>query len=62
MAFQEIMVAPVGAKTFEEAMRVGSELHHAFRKVLDHKFGHLGKYRIRLPCLGICCSSLLMLC
>ena len=41
MAFQEIMIAPVGARSFEEAMQVGSELHHKFKQVLDQKFGFL---------------------
>jgi enolase len=32
--FQEFMIAPVGAKTFAEAVRVGSEVFHTLRKEL----------------------------
>jgi enolase len=34
---QEFMVAPVGAKTFAEALRMGSEVYHSLRKVLAEK-------------------------
>ncbi|WP_033438820.1 phosphopyruvate hydratase [Saccharothrix sp. NRRL B-16314] len=37
--FQEFMIAPVGAKTFAEAVRVGSEVFHTLRKEL-HAAGH----------------------
>lgn len=33
--FQEFMIMPVGAKTFEEALRVGSEVYHALKKILE---------------------------
>ena len=36
--FQEFMVAPVGAPTFAEAMRMGSEVYHAL-------FGHPARAR-----------------
>ncbi|TPX15961.1 uncharacterized protein E0L32_000295 [Thyridium curvatum] len=39
MAFQEIMIAPVGATSFEEAMRMGSEVYQALKKILVEKFG-----------------------
>ncbi len=32
--FQEFMVVPVGAPSFREALRAGSEIHHALGKVL----------------------------
>ncbi len=34
---QEFMVAPVGAKSFEEALRMGAETFHALKKVLHDK-------------------------
>jgi enolase len=37
--FQEFMIAPVGAKTFAEAVRIGSEVFHTLRKSL-HDAGH----------------------
>eukprot|EP00830_Metopus_es_P002888 TRINITY_DN1265_c0_g2_i1.p1 TRINITY_DN1265_c0_g2~~TRINITY_DN1265_c0_g2_i1.p1 ORF type:complete len:360 (-),score=76.99 TRINITY_DN1265_c0_g2_i1:5-1084(-) len=37
--FQEFMVMPVGAPTFREAMRIGSEVYHALRTVLKDKHG-----------------------
>ena len=33
--FQEFMVAPVGAPTFREALRMGAEVYHALKKVLS---------------------------
>lgn len=35
--FQEFMIAPVGAKCFEEAIRMGAETFHALKKVLHEK-------------------------
>jgi enolase len=35
--FQEFMIAPVGAATFAEALRMGAETYHALRKVLHDK-------------------------
>ena len=34
---QEFMVAPVGAKTFSEALRMGVEVFHSLKKVLSQK-------------------------
>ena len=34
---QEFMIAPVGAKSFEEALRMGAETFHALKKVLSGK-------------------------
>jgi enolase len=32
---QEFMVVPVGAETFADALRIGAEVYHALKKVLD---------------------------
>jgi enolase len=35
--FQEFMVAPVGAPTFREALRMGAEVYHALKSILKTK-------------------------
>ena len=35
--FQEFMVAPIGAETFAEAMRMGSEVYHALFRILHDR-------------------------
>ena len=35
--FQEFMIAPVGAPTFSEAMRMGAETYHALKSILKQK-------------------------
>jgi enolase len=35
--FQEFMVMPVGASTFAEALRMGAEVYHALKKVLQKR-------------------------
>lgn len=35
--FQEFMIAPVGAKNFEEAVRMGAEVFHSLKKVLHDR-------------------------
>lgn len=35
--FQEIMILPVGAKRFPEALRMGAEIYHHLKKVLNKK-------------------------
>ena len=35
--FQEFMIVPVGARTFAEAMRMGSEVYHHLKKTLHDK-------------------------
>ncbi len=35
--FQEFMIMPVGAKSFKEALRIGSEVYHSLKKVLGDK-------------------------
>lgn len=37
---QEFMIMPVGAKTFKQAIQIGSEVFHALKKIL-HKKGHI---------------------
>lgn len=39
MAFQEIMIAPVGATTMAEAVRWGSEVYSALKDLIVSKFG-----------------------
>jgi enolase len=36
---QEFMILPVGAKSFSEAMRIGSEVYHNLRAVIKAKYG-----------------------
>ena len=35
--FQEFMIAPVGAPTFSEALRMGAEVYHALKSILKQK-------------------------
>lgn len=35
--FQEFMVVPAGARSFSEALQMGSEIYHALRKVIQDK-------------------------
>ncbi|HOD54118.1 MAG TPA: phosphopyruvate hydratase [Candidatus Cloacimonadota bacterium] len=37
--FQEYMIAPVGAETFKDALRMNAEIFHTLKKIL-HKEGH----------------------
>jgi enolase len=37
IAFQEFMIRPVGAPTFSEAIRMGSEVFHSLKKILKEK-------------------------
>ncbi|NLI71627.1 MAG: phosphopyruvate hydratase [Bacteroidales bacterium] len=37
IAFQEFMVRPIGAKSFREGLRMGTEVFHALKKVLQDK-------------------------
>ena len=39
LAFQEFMIAPVGAHDFAEAVRMGSEVYHHLRAILRHRLG-----------------------
>lgn len=39
LAFQEFMIVPTGAKTFTEAIRMGTEVYHNLKKVIKSKYG-----------------------
>lgn len=39
LAFQEFMILPTEAKTFDEAMQVGTETYHALKSVIKKKYG-----------------------
>ncbi len=39
LSIQEHMIAPVGAKNFREAVRMGSEVYHQLKEVLKNKYG-----------------------
>merc|ERR1740125_14707 len=39
LAMQEFMILPVGANTFAEAMRMGSEVYHNLKSVIKKKYG-----------------------
>ncbi|KAL4571113.1 hypothetical protein LXL04_017864 [Taraxacum kok-saghyz] len=42
LAIQEIMILPVGAQRFEEAMQMGSETYHHLKAVIAEKYGAHG--------------------
>ncbi|GFE53404.1 enolase [Babesia ovis] len=39
LAMQEFMILPVGAPTFKEAIRMGCEVYHNLKKVINTKYG-----------------------
>lgn len=39
LAMQEFMILPTGAKTFKEAMQIGSEVYHNLKKVIKAQYG-----------------------
>ena len=39
LGFQEFMIVPTAAKSFKEAMKVGSEVYQTLKSVLKEKFG-----------------------
>jgi len=39
LAMQEFMILPTGAKSFKEAMKIGSEVYHHLQKVIKAKYG-----------------------
>jgi len=39
LAMQEFMLLPVGAKTFKEAMRMGSEVYHHLKNLIKAQYG-----------------------
>ncbi|KAK4376069.1 hypothetical protein RND71_006746 [Anisodus tanguticus] len=42
LAIQEIMILPVGSKTFEEALQMGSETYHHLKAVITETYGAHG--------------------
>ncbi|KAK9086147.1 hypothetical protein Sjap_026558 [Stephania japonica] len=42
LAIQEIMIVPIGATTFEEAMQIGTETYHHLKGVIFEKYGPAG--------------------
>jgi len=43
MAFQELMIAPTGAESLEQAVRMGSEIYHALKGIIVARFGAPGE-------------------
>jgi enolase len=41
MAFQEFMIAPTGATSMKEAVRMGAEIYHQLKKVIEREFGRV---------------------
>ena len=39
LAMQEFMILPVGASSFREAMRMGSEVYHHLKTIIKNKYG-----------------------
>ncbi|KAB5531866.1 hypothetical protein DKX38_018536 [Salix brachista] len=39
LAMQEFMILPVGATNFAEALRMGSEVYHTLKKIIEKKYG-----------------------
>lgn len=39
LAFQEFLIAPVGASNFEEALRIGSEIYHSLKTLATKQYG-----------------------
>ncbi|KAE8210316.1 hypothetical protein CF319_g1687 [Tilletia indica] len=39
LAPQEFMITPTGAQTFSEAMKIGTEIYHTLKKVINSKYG-----------------------
>ncbi|XP_066994474.1 enolase-like [Anabrus simplex] len=39
LAMQEFMILPTGARTFTEAMKIGTEVYHQLKKVIKDQFG-----------------------
>ncbi|CAI4513400.1 CFF_collapsed_G0022840.mRNA.1.CDS.1 [Saccharomyces cerevisiae] len=39
LALQEFMIAPTGAKTFAEALRIGSEVYHNLKSLTKKRYG-----------------------
>ncbi|KAI9136795.1 enolase [Paraphysoderma sedebokerense] len=44
LAMQEFMIMPTGAKSFKEAMKMGSEVYHHLKNVIKSKYGQDGAH------------------
>ncbi|MQL92898.1 hypothetical protein Taro_025539 [Colocasia esculenta] len=42
LAVQEVMILPIGANTFEEAMQMGSETYHHLKAIIMDRYGSIG--------------------
>jgi len=47
MAFQEFMIAPVGADSMAHAIQIGSEVYQELRSIIKKKFGGSGETQLR---------------
>lgn len=56
MAFQEFMIAPVGAESVTRAVQLGSEVYQALKSVITEKHGASGEF----PSLLTLCKKLLI--
>jgi enolase len=52
LAFQEFMLLPVGASSFTEALKIGTETYHTLKKVISAKYGIDGECR-NLSIMGL---------
>jgi len=43
IAFQEFMIAPIGAASFKEAMKMGSEIYQTLKALIKQKYGSKSK-------------------
>lgn len=48
MAFQEFMIAPVGANSMSEAVRIGAEVYHSLKIVVANNYGPSGKAQLTI--------------
>lgn len=55
MAFQEFMIAPVGASSLTQAVQIGSEIYQELKAVIKSKFGGAG--RLELILSPFCCPN-----
>lgn len=44
--FQEFMILPTEAKSFHEAMKIGSEIYQNLKIIIKNKFGQDGEFHI----------------
>ncbi len=39
LAIQEFMIVPIGAKSFKEAMQIGTEIYHTLKNIIKEEYG-----------------------